>query len=134
MLVPFCGRGADHGIVQVKRENDIVFCQRVPSEIPEMPPPKRLVKPLSFALPPPAPEAMAEALERVPGPSQPAPAAAFPMAVCRPLHTLACVVRHVIPPNMNMRHPTCACITHPEVSSEVARKSCLTTELQQGIA
>ena len=52
--------------LQVKRENDVIYYQRVPSEIPEQPAPKRLVTASAFVLPNPAPEALADALNTGP--------------------------------------------------------------------
>ncbi|KAK9798946.1 hypothetical protein WJX73_007519 [Symbiochloris irregularis] len=61
---------------KVKRENDIVYCQRVPDEIPELPAGKRLAAPIPWQLPPAAAEARADALHRITAPpSAPVPAA-----------------------------------------------------------
>lgn len=66
---------------RMQRENDTVYVQRVAAEVPPLPAGKRLVSPLPYVLPQPAPAVKSGVVERCfgEGPA-PAAAAAAPMA------------------------------------------------------
>ena len=49
---------------RMKRENDAVFLQALPGEVPALPDGKRLVSSLAYALPPAAPEVKGGVVER----------------------------------------------------------------------
>ena len=45
----------EDGERRMRRENETIYFQPIPGAAPPLPPPKRLVAPVAFALPPPAP-------------------------------------------------------------------------------